>query len=242
MGIVASAASGVPGMLARDDLRERFRLGRVRLVANHAELCGVGKERFLTGEVLRVASERPVAGFASDIGMRTFAFCRDDVGVAGSAGLAAGEDGSLGGDFIEGAGAVMSILAEPRGNEGMANRQERQHENNRDQSQPDEMFRALKDSPHAACKQANAPPFAAKPVELPRALRSHASKALRRRTVATGGWKRQGSLCRFAPIRLTLCAKPRRSSGIERTRIFERFGNAPCVASQRADALTPKAP
>ena len=132
MGIVANAASGIPGVLARDDLRERFRFGGVRLVANHAELCGVGKDGFLTGEVLRVASERPMAGFASDIGMRTFAFCRDDVVVAGSAGLAAGEDGSPGGDFIEGAGAVMSILAELRGNEGMANREESQHENNRD--------------------------------------------------------------------------------------------------------------
>jgi len=113
MGIVANTASGIPGVLARDHLRERFRLGRVRLVANHAKLCGVGEDGLLTGEVLRVASERPVAGFASDIGMRTFALCRDDVVVAGSAGLAAGEDGRPGGDFIEGAGAVMSIFAEP---------------------------------------------------------------------------------------------------------------------------------
>jgi len=96
-----------------------------------------------------VASERPMAGFASDIGVRTFAFCCDDVVVAGSAGLAAGEDGSPGGDFIERAGAVMSILAELRGNQGMANREENQHDNNRYARQPDQMFRALKDSPHA---------------------------------------------------------------------------------------------
>ena len=114
MGIVANAASGIPGVLARDDLRERFRFGGIRLVASHAELCGVGKHWFLTGEVLRVASERTMAGFASDIGMRTFAFRGDDVVVAGSAGLVAGKDGSASGDFIEGAGAVMSILAELR--------------------------------------------------------------------------------------------------------------------------------
>jgi hypothetical protein len=54
----------------------------------------------------------------------------------------------------------------------MANRQESQHENNRDQRQPDQMFRALKDSLHAAGKQANAPPFAAAPAEPPRPLRS----------------------------------------------------------------------
>jgi len=189
MGIVANAASGIPGVLARDDLRERFRFGGVRLVADHAELCGVGEDGFLTGEVLRVESERPMAGFASDIGMRTFAFCCDDVVVAGSAGLAAGEDGSPGGDFIEGAGAEISILAELRGDEGMANRKESQHDKNGYARQPDQMFRALKDSPHAAGKQANAPPFAAKPAKLPRALRSQAGKAVLRRTVATGGWE-----------------------------------------------------
>ncbi len=181
MGIVANAASGIPGVLARDDLWERFRLGGVRLVANHAELCGVGEDRFLTGEVLRVASQRPMAGFASHIGMRTFAFCRDDVVVAGSAGVAAGEDGSPGGDFIEGAGAEVSILAELRGNEGMANREESQHENNRYARQADQMFPALKDAPHAAGKQANAPPFVAAPVEPPRPLRSQAGKEVLRR-------------------------------------------------------------
>lgn len=174
-------------MLARDDLRERFRFSRVRLVANNAELCRVGEDGFLTGEVLRVASERPMAGFASDIGMRTFAFCRDDVVVAGSAGLAAGEDGSPCGDFIEGAGAEMSILAELRGNEDMANREENQHENNRNAGQLDQMSPALKDSPHAAGKQANAPPFAAAPAEPPRPPRSQAGKEVLRPTAATGG-------------------------------------------------------
>src|ERR1039458_243967 len=129
MGIMANATGGIPGVLARDDLRESFRFGGVRLVANHAELCGVGEHGFLAGEVLRVASQRPMAGFASDIGMRTFTFCCDYVVVAGSAGLAAGEDGSSRGDFIERAGAVMSILTELRGNEGIANSEEHPHDN-----------------------------------------------------------------------------------------------------------------
>ena len=187
MGVVANAASGIPGVLARDDLWESFRFGRVRLVANHAELCSVGEDGFLTGEVLRVASERPMAGFASDIGMRTFAFCRDDVVVAGSAGLPAREDGSPRGDFIEGAGAVMSILAELRGNEGMANREESQHNNNPDGGQPDQMFPALKDSPHAAGRQANAPPFVAALIEPPRPLRIQVGKEVLWRKVATWG-------------------------------------------------------
>ena len=88
MGVVANAASDIPGVLARDYLREGFRFGGVRLVANDAKLCGVGEDGFLTGEVLRVASQRPMAGFASNIGMRTFAFCGNDVVMAGSAGLA----------------------------------------------------------------------------------------------------------------------------------------------------------
>ena len=134
---MANAASGIPGVLARDDLRESFRFGGVRLVANHAELCGVGEDGFLAGEVLRVASQRPMAGFASDIGMRTFTFCCDYIVVAGSAGLPAGEDGSSRGDLKEGAGAEISILTELRGNEGMANREERQHDNDPDAGQPD---------------------------------------------------------------------------------------------------------
>ncbi len=190
-------------------------------MANHAELCGVGEDRFLTGEVLRVASERPMAGFASDIGMRTFAFCRDDVVVAGSSGLAAGEDGSPGGDFIQGAGAEMPILAELRGNQGMANREERQHDNNRYARQPDQMLPALKDAPHAAGKQANAPPFIAPPVEPPRPVRSQAGKAVLRRPVTTGGWEPEWNLCRFAPIRVRFCAKARRLShrGSPRSRL-----------------------
>ena len=87
-------------MLARHNLRERFRFGGIRLVANRAELCGVGKDWFLAAEVLRMASERTVAGFASDIGVRTFTFRGDDVVVAGSAGLVAGENGSASGDFV----------------------------------------------------------------------------------------------------------------------------------------------
>ena len=69
----------------------------------------------------------------------------------------------------------------------MANRQESQHENNRDEGQPDQMFRALKDSPHAGSKEANAPPFVAAPIKSPRPLRSQAGKEVLRRNVATCG-------------------------------------------------------
>ena len=101
-------------------------------MACHAEFCGVWKDGLLAGEVLRVASERPVAGFASDISVRAFAFRGGDVVVAGGAGLTAGKDRSTGGDFIEGTGAVMSVLAELSGNESVADCEESQDENHRD--------------------------------------------------------------------------------------------------------------
>jgi len=132
MGIVASAAGDISGVLARYDLREGFRLGGIRLMAGNTEYCGVGKHGFLAGEVLRVASQRAVAGFAADIGMGAFAFSGRDIVMTGAAGLVAGEDGSSRRDFNQGAWAVMSVLAEFRRNEGVADRQERQHENNSD--------------------------------------------------------------------------------------------------------------
>ena len=157
MGIVADAAGRIPGVFARDDLRERFGFGGIRLMAGHAEFCGVGKDGFLAGEVLRVASERPMAGFASDIGVRTFAFRGGDVVVAGGAGLAAGEDRSTGGDFIEGSGAVISVLAELRGNESVADCQESQDENNRDERQPDQVLPAFENYSHAAGYESKRP-------------------------------------------------------------------------------------
>lgn len=128
-------------------------------MAGHAELGSVRKDGFLAGEVQRVASQRSMASFASDIDMRTFAFRGDDVVVAVSAGLATGVDGRPGGDFIEGTGAEMSVLAELRGNDGMANRQESQHQDSRGQRQPDQVFGTLEDSPHSPGKQASATPF-----------------------------------------------------------------------------------
>ena len=140
MRIVAGAAGRFPGVLARHNLREPFRFGGIRLVANRAELCGVGKDWFLTAEVLRMASERTVAGFASDIGVGTFAFRGDDVVVAGGAGLVASENGSARGDFIERAGAVMSVLAELSGNKNMPNRQKSQDENKGDDGQSNQVL------------------------------------------------------------------------------------------------------
>lgn len=159
MGIVANTARCIPGVLARDNLRERFRFGGIRLVAGHAEFCGVGKDGLLAGEVLRMASKRPMAGFTSDIGMRAFALRGSDVDMTGSAGFSAGENGSAGGDFIERAGAVVSVLAEILGNQGMANRQESQHENNCDTRQPDQVCRTFENLPHAGGESASAPPF-----------------------------------------------------------------------------------
>lgn len=146
---MADGAGRIPGVFARDNLRERFRFGGIRLMTADAELCDVGKNGLLTGEVLRVASERPMAGFASDIGVRTFALRGGDVAVAGGAGLAAGEDRSSGGDFIEGTGAVMSVLAELRGNESVADCQEGHDENDRDERQPDQVFPAFENYSHA---------------------------------------------------------------------------------------------
>jgi hypothetical protein len=85
------------------------------------------------------------------------------------------------------ANAVLYVVS-PRKTLRRANHEESQSHNNRYARQPDQI-RALEESPHAAGKQANVPPFAGAPVELPRALRSHAGKALRRRTGATGGWE-----------------------------------------------------
>jgi hypothetical protein len=153
MRIVASAASDLAGVFARDNLWKRFRFGGVCFVASHAELRGVGKDGLLAGEVLCVASQRTMTGFASDIDMRAFAFCRDDLVVARGAGLAAGENGRLGGYFIQRPRAEVTVFAELGGDKGMPNREENHHQNSRDQRQPDQVLPALEDSAHALHKE-----------------------------------------------------------------------------------------
>ena len=148
-------------------------------MAGHAKSCGVGKYWFLAGEVVRVASKWTVAGFASDIGMGPFAFSGVDIAMTRTAGLVAAEDGSTGRDFNEGAGAVMSVLAELDRNEGMTNCEESQHENNPDECQPDQVFPALEDSSHHARNRASAPPFLCRAASRIPALLSKARKGVR---------------------------------------------------------------
>ena len=130
-------------MFPRDDLRECFRFGAICFMADDAELRGIGKNGLLAGEVLSMAAKRAVTGFASDIRVGAFAFCGDNVAVAVRAGFAPGEHRRPGGDFIQRSGTEMTVFAEIAGHQHMTDRQEYNEGQNGDQSQTDQVSRAL---------------------------------------------------------------------------------------------------
>ncbi len=95
------------------DLRKRFWFCGVGLMAGGTEVEGYGERRFESGGVVGVDGEGAVASFTADVGVRAFVLGLNDFVVAAGAGLAAGEDGLAGGDFLQSGGAEVAVLAEP---------------------------------------------------------------------------------------------------------------------------------
>jgi len=106
-------------------------------MTDDAELCRIGQNGFLAGEVLRMTAERAVAGFASHVRVGTFAFGGNNVAMAVRAGFATGEDRRPGGDFIQRSGTEMTVFPEISGHQGMTDRQECSEDQDSDQSQTD---------------------------------------------------------------------------------------------------------
>ena len=136
-------------MFPRDDLWKGFRFGAIGFMADDAELCSIGQDGFLAGEVLRMTAERAVAGFASHVRVRAFAFGGDNVAMAVRAGFAARKHRRPGGDFIQRSGPEMSVFSEIAGDEGMTDREERNEHQDSNQGQTDQVSRALEHRLHS---------------------------------------------------------------------------------------------
>ena len=135
-------------MSPRDDLREKPGFGAIGFVADNAEFGRIRQDGFLAGEILSMAGQWPVAGFAPDIGMRALVLRHDDLIVAGRASLAPAENRGARRDFLHGGRPKVTVLAEVGRYQEMANDEEGHQCEKRDDSQPNQVLRAFEELPH----------------------------------------------------------------------------------------------
>lgn len=114
MLLVARGADQAAGMFRRNDLRERFGLGGVGLMAAHAQNRRIGQLWDDGSRVLGMVCQRTVAGFASNAGVLTLALHLGHVGVAGLADRVPRELDRTGTDVVQSGRAKMPILTEIR--------------------------------------------------------------------------------------------------------------------------------
>ena len=139
--------AGVAGQASRvicsRNLGEGFGLGAIGFVAAGAEDCGVEFGRGHGGGIVGVAGLGSVAGFAGDDDMLALLFLIDYVGVAGFAGVVAGEGDWPGRDLGDGGASIVAVLAETARNDGGAQDDEGHYRDQHHGGEPDEMFDVL---------------------------------------------------------------------------------------------------
>ena len=105
--------------------------------------------------------QRAMAGFAVDVGVLAGGLDGQDVGVAGLAGLVAGEVDGVGGDFADGGSAVVAVLPEALGHDEVANDKKHHKGDDEEEGKSEEMsciFEAFHRAiflPEAAAAQRN---------------------------------------------------------------------------------------
>lgn len=144
MGLVTGLAGNAVGVVGCVDLREALRARGAGGMAADAEDGGVGLTR-IDGRIVGMFSQWTVAGFAIDVRVLAGTFGLGDVGVAGFAGLMAGEVSGVGGDFGNGVAAVVSELAEAVRDDGGAQHEEEKRTDRVDCSESKEMTRVPED-------------------------------------------------------------------------------------------------
>lgn len=117
---MAGVAGQASGVLCGGNLGEGSGLGTVGFVTAGAEDGGVELGRGDGGRIVGVAGLGSVAGFARDDYVLTLLFLIDYVGVAGFAGIVAGEGDRAGGDLSDGGATIVTVLAETAGYDGGA--------------------------------------------------------------------------------------------------------------------------
>ena len=136
-------------MLGGGDLRERRGFAGIGFVTARAEYGSVGKLRGDRTWIIGMIRQRSMAGFASDASMRAFALHLGLVGMADLAGFAAGEFDGPGLYLIESARSEMAVLSEIGRDDGVPDQEERNHSQNQQNPDTDQVFRAAKEILHA---------------------------------------------------------------------------------------------
>ena len=113
--LVAGLAGNAAGVIRRIDLGKALGLGRAGRVAADAEHGRVQLGRRYARGIVGVLGQRSVTGFAVHVRVLAGLLYVQNVGVAGLAGLVAGELDRARCDLGDGGAAVVSVLSEARG-------------------------------------------------------------------------------------------------------------------------------
>ncbi len=130
-------------MVGGDDLWECIGLGAVDLVTPGADDGCVGQLGLRRCWVFSVLALRPVAGFAGNVGMAAELFLIDDVGVASLAGVMPGKNRRAGSNLADSITAIVAVLSEALGDNGLAQQDEDYQQDGDDNREPNEMFDVL---------------------------------------------------------------------------------------------------
>ena len=136
-------------MVGADYLGEGFGLRLVFLMAAHAQGGDLGECRLECGGIVGMFGERAVAGLAGDVGVLALGADLRLIIVAHDAGVLAGVGNGVLADGREGAGAVVSVLAEAFGHDGAADHHENAEAGQQDQGGPDQVSGIAEESLHS---------------------------------------------------------------------------------------------
>lgn len=151
---MAGIAGKSVGVVGGNDLRETLGLGRVRLMAAHAEHGRIefgGRHR---AGIVGVFGQRTVAGFAIYVRVLAISLLLEHVGMAGFAGFVAGEIDRPGCDFRERVAAIVSVFAETLRHQKASEDQKQEYAGSEHSCQPEKMSR-ISEGIHSALSAAD---------------------------------------------------------------------------------------
>ena len=140
---MAGVTGHASGVIGSGNLGEGFGLGAIGFVATAAEDEGVELRGSHGGGIVGVAGLGSMAGFAGNDHMLALLFLIHYVGVAGFAGVVAGEGDGAGGDLGDGCAPIVTVLAKGAGHDGGAQDDECHQRDQHHGGEPDEMFDVL---------------------------------------------------------------------------------------------------
>lgn len=138
---MAGIAGKAVGVIRRNNLRKRFRLGRVGLMTADTEYGRVEFGGRHGTRIIRMFRQRAVAGLTIHMRMPAIFLFVEHIDVTGLAGLMAGEVDGPGRDFGECVAAIMAVLPKALRHHKTPNDQEEEDASEENPRQPEKMAR-----------------------------------------------------------------------------------------------------